>query len=386
MKGYYKGMSIKPFEKPIYISRPLLPDLDLLKQKLKEVWDSQWLTNIGPQHQKFEEKVKSILKVPHLSLFNNGTIALIVACQALRLSGEVITTPFTFPATPHVLSWNNIKPIFCDIDPVTLNIDSNKIESMITPQTTAILAVHVFGKPCDILTIQEIADKYGLKVVYDAAHAFGVEINDVGIGNFGDISMFSFHATKLFHTAEGGALSFKDNNMKIRIEFLKNFGIKNEQEVVMPGINGKMNEIQAVIGLLVADLIDGEKMRRKELLRLYRESLKEVEGIDIINSFDSEESKLKSSYQYLIIRINEKLFGKSRDYIYSEFRKYNIFARKYFYPLCSDYSCYKNLPSSTPVNLPVANSIVKEVLCLPFYGGLSLCDVEKICNILKSFK
>ena len=378
--------NITSFKKPLYVSRPILPDLNKMQKKLREVWDSQWLTNIGIQHASLEKKIKALLRVPHISLFNNGTIALIVACQALRLSGEVITTPFTFPATPHVLSWNNIKPIFCDIDPKTLNIDTAKIESMITPQTTAILAVHVFGTPCDVIGIQEIADKYGLKVVYDAAHSFGLEIDGVGIGNFGDISMFSFHATKLFHTAEGGALSFKDGNLKSRIEFLKNFGIKNQEEVVMPGINGKMNEIQAVLGLLVADLVGSEKKKRAKLLRTYREELKDIEGINIVNYPENGTFKIKPSYQYFVVRINANKFGRSRDYIYNELKKYNVFARKYFYPLCSDYACYRNLPSSSPANLPVAQKVVKEVLCLPFYGGLSVDDVVKICSLLKSFK
>lgn len=381
-----KMSSIKPFQDPIYITRPLLPDLNEVGKKLQEVWDSQWLTNNGPQHQVFEEKIKDVLKVPYLSLFNNGAIALIVACQSLRLSGDVVTTPFTFPATPHVLTWNNIRPIFCDIDPVTMNIDAQKIESMITPQTTAILAVHVFGIPCDVVAIQNIADRYGLKVVYDAAHAFGVEIEGVTIGNYGDISMFSFHATKLFHTAEGGALTFKDKNLKSRIELLKNFGIKNEEEVVMPGINGKMNEIQAAIGLIMLGYVEEERNRRKILLETYRKCLKGVEGISICNDNSDDVSGFKPSYQYLVIRIDEKCFGKSRDYVYEEFKKYNVFTRKYFYPLCSDYTCYRQLPSSLPANLPIAHKVVKEVLCMPFYGGLSVEDVERICTILKSFR
>lgn len=371
----------EPFQQPIFITRPLLPDLHELTKKLQEVWDSQWLTNIGNQHRLLEIRIKNLLKVPNVSLFNNGTIALIVACQSLRLSGDLITTPFTFPATPHVLTWNNIRPVFCDIDPITMNIDADKIESMITPQTTGILAVHVFGTPCDVEKIQEIADRYGLKVIYDAAHAFQCEIDGRGIGNFGDITMFSFHATKLFHTAEGGALVFKDNNLKGRIDLLKNFGIKNEEEVIMPGINGKMNEIQAALGLVVLDSIEEERNKRKKLLDTYRECLKGIDGISIL-----DERSDTNSYQYFVIRINEKLFGKSRDFIHEEFKKYNVFTRKYFYPLCSDYTCYRHLPSSTIDNLPVANKVVKEVLSMPFYGGLSEDDVEKICNILISFK
>lgn len=372
----------QPFEKPIYVTRPLLPDLDKFNQKLQEIWNSQWLTNNGKQHLELEHKLHQILKVPYLSLFNNGTIALIVGCQSLRLSGEVITTPFTFPATPHVLTWNNIKPIFCDIDPVTMNIDSNKIESMITPQTTAILGVHVYGTPCDVVKIQEIADKYGLKVIYDAAHAFGVEINGVGIGNFGDLSMMSFHATKLFHTAEGGALLFKDQNLKARVELLKNFGIKNEEEVVMPGINGKMNEIQAALGLVLLDYIEQERYQRQQLVETYRRCLKNVPGITLL----PEVSGVINSYQYFVIRIEKELFGCDRDYVHRQLKEYNVFTRKYFYPLCSDYSHYKYLPSSISTNLRVANQVAKQVLSLPLYGSLNVDDVEKICEMIIEIK
>ncbi|MRR14395.1 DegT/DnrJ/EryC1/StrS family aminotransferase, partial [archaeon] len=340
----------KPFKQPIYVTRPLLPDLNLVKDKLSEVWESQWLTNNGPQHQQFEQKLLDVLRVPYLSLFNNGTIALIVACQSLRLSGEVITTPFTFPATPHVLSWNNIRPVFCDIDPLTLNIDADRIESMITPQTTGILAVHVFGTPCDVTKIQEVADRYGLRVVYDAAHAFGVEIGGKGIGTYGDISMFSFHATKLFHTTEGGALTYNNENLKQRIDLLKNFGIKNEEEVVMPGINGKMTEIQAAIGLILLDYVEEERKKREAILQTYRECLQDVDGLTFL-PYDM--NGVLNSFQYCVLKIDEKAFGRSRDFVYEEFKKFNVFTRKYFSPLCSSYTCYKHLPSSSPVNLPV---------------------------------
>lgn len=371
---------LKPFENPIYVTRPLLPDLSSVTEKLEEIWKSQWLTNNGPQHGLLEKELTGTLKVPYLSLFNNGTTALFIACQSLRLSGEVITTPFTFPATPHVLTWNNIKPVFCDIDPLTMNIDANRIESLITPQTTGILAVHVFGTPCDTAKIQEVADRYGLHVVYDAAHAFGAEIHGRGIGTFGDISMFSFHATKLFHTAEGGALTFNNRELKSRIDLLKNFGIKNEEEVIMPGINGKMNEIQAALGIIVLGYIEEERQKRKVLSDKYKECLKDVEGITCL---DNEKPGIKNSYQYFVVRIDERLFGQTRDYVYDEFKKYNIFARKYFYPLCSDYTCYRQLPSAADEDLPVATKISHEVLSLPFFGGLSIADVEKICLILR---
>ncbi|SFL45339.1 DegT/DnrJ/EryC1/StrS family aminotransferase [Pelosinus propionicus] len=372
----------KAFEQPIYVTRPLLPNLSEIHVKLEEVWQSQWLTNIGKQHKQLEKRTTEVLKVPYLSLFNNGTIGLITACQSLRLQGEVITTPFTFAATPHVLMWNNIKPIFCDIDPITMNIDADKIESMITPQTTGILPVHVFGTPCDVEKIQEVADRYGLKIVYDAAHAFGVEINGVGIGNFGDISMMSFHATKLFHTVEGGALTYRDKHLKDRIDLLKNFGIKGQEEVVMPGINGKMNEIQAAIGLVVLNYIEEERRKRAILIDTYRRCLMDVEGI----SFLSDIAGVKSNSQYFVMRISEKIFGRSRNYVYDEFMKYNVFTRKYFYPLCSEYTCYRHLPSSSMVNLPVAHKVVQEVLSMPLYGELTVNEVEKICDILKSFQ
>jgi len=373
---------IKPFDNSIYVTRPILVDLKDFYEKLEQIWMSKWLSNNGPQHKIFEIEICKYLKVPYLSLFNNGTIALIVAVQSLRLLGDVITTPFTFPATPHVLSWNNIKPIFCDIDPVTFNIDADKIEQLITPQTTAILAVHVFGTPCNVSKIQEIADRYGLKVIYDAAHAFGLEIDGTGIGNYGDVSMFSFHSTKLFHTIEGGALTFNDPNLKPRIDLLKNFGIKNEEEVVMPGINGKMNEIQAAIGLLNLEILEREREKRQRVLDTYKKNLDGIEGITFLNSIEN----VKNSLQYFVVKIDEAVFGISRNEVYEKFKEYNVFTRKYFYPLCSEYTCYRQLPSSSKENLPVANEVVNQVLCLPFYGDLQTCEVEKICDILRSFK
>ena len=373
---------MEPFKEPIYVTRPLLPDLNKVQNKLQEIWTSQWLTNCGPQHKLLETALTKKLQVPYLSLFNNGTTALMIACQALRLSGEVITTPFTFAATPHVLTWNNIRPIFCDIDPETMNIDADKIEQMITPQTTGILAVHVFGTPCDVRKIQEIADYYGLKVVYDAAHAFGVEVNGQGIGNFGDISAMSFHATKLYHTVEGGALMHRNPHLKQRIDFLKNFGIKNEEEVVMPGINGKMNELQAAMGLINLEYVDEERENRHRLIEVYREELCDIQGIKL--PVISEHVKMNS--QYFVIRIDEAVFGRSRDYVYDHFKEYNVFTRKYFHPLCSEYTCYRQLPSSNPRNLPVAVQAGKEVLSLPLYGGLQEDDVRKICGILKQLE
>jgi dTDP-4-amino-4,6-dideoxygalactose transaminase len=373
-------MNLTPFDKPIYISRPLLPNLDEFTERLKEIWDSKWLANSGPQHVAFEKELSDKLKVPFTSLFNNGTIALIIACQSLRLSGEVITTPFTFPATVHTLIWNNIRPVFCDIDPITMNIDVSKLESLITPQTTAILGVHLFGQPCNVSQIQGIADRYGLKVLYDAAHVFGVELCGQGIGNFGDVSMISFHATKIFHTAEGGALMMKDKVLKERVDYLKNFGIKNEEEVVMPGINGKMSELHAALGLVNLKYVDEEVQKRKRLYEVYVQGLMGLEGID----FNVPEANVKSNYQYFVIRIDPVSFGKTRDEVHELFEQFNVFTRKYFYPLCSNYPCYRSLPSASPSLLPVANKVANQVLCLPLYGGLDTEDVTKICRILKA--
>lgn len=373
---------MKPFSSPIYVTRPLLPDLTKVQEKLQEIWDNKWLTNCGPQHKLLEEALTKKLKVPYLSLFNNGTTSLLLACQSLRLSGDVITTPFTFAATSHVLAWNNISPVFCDIDPLTMNIDADKIERMITPKTTAILGVHVFGTPCDVEKIQQVADYYGLNVIYDAAHAFGVEIDGKGIGNFGDVSAMSFHATKLYHTIEGGALMHNNPHLKERIDLLKNFGIKNEEEVVMPGINGKMNELQAAIGLINLECVEEERAKRRRLIEVYREELADVPGIKL----PIVPAHVKTNSQYFVLRINEQEFGYSRDFVYEAFKKYNVYTRKYFHPLCSEYTCYRQLSSSNPKNLPVAIQIGKEVLSMPLYGELQEDDVRKICGILKAMQ
>jgi len=374
------NMDLEPFNKPIFITRPIIPDLDKYRDRLESVWAKKWFTNNGQQHQLLEKRLKKYLDVPQISLFNNGTIALITACRSLRLSGEVITTPFTFAATPHILTWNNIKPIFCDIEKNTFNLDVEKIESSITAETTGILPVHVFGIPCNVEKIQKIADDYGLKVIYDAAHAFGTEWNNNGIGNFGDITMFSFHATKQFHTAEGGALTFRDSNLKKRIDLLKNFGIKNEDEVIMPGINGKMNELQAALGLEVIEYLDTEQMKRKQCFNHYVKKLKHLNGIIL----PKMSKNVHFNYQYFVIRVEKEKFGLSRDEVYERLKRFNIFTRKYFYPLCSSYACYKHLPSSSENNLAVATKVVDEVLCLPLYGDLSINDIEKICSIIGS--
>jgi dTDP-4-amino-4,6-dideoxygalactose transaminase len=380
MDEYTRSWKMRPFEKPVYLTRPILPDLDLVRAKLEEIWEAQWLTNNGAQHRALEKALCNVLKTPYLSLFNNGTIALIVAMQSLNLKGEVITTPFTFPATPHVLSWNGIKPVFCDIEEDSMNIDPEKIEELITPETSAILGVHVFGTPCNVRRIQEIADRHSLKVVYDAAHAFNTEIDGAGIGSFGDISMFSFHATKLFHTLEGGALVFKDAELKKKIDLLKNFGIKNEEEVILPGINGKMNEVQAAIGLINLQYIEAERGNRFRVTGNYMEYLKGIAGI----SHYVLPENVNNSCQYFVVRINAEEYGLSRDEVYMKFREYNVLTRKYFYPLCSDYDCYRQLPSADPLKLPAAQKVVGEVLCLPLYGALETEKVEKICGLLRN--
>jgi dTDP-4-amino-4,6-dideoxygalactose transaminase len=365
---------------PIYVTRPILPDLAVFASRLKEVWDSKWLSNVGDQHRALERSIAQALKVPYLSLFNNGTIALIVAVQSLRLQGEVITTPFTFPATTHVLAWNGITPVFCDIDPDTLTLDPSKIEDLITTKTSGILGVHVYGTPCAVGPIKSIADRNGLRVIYDAAHAFETEIDGKGIGTFGDISMFSFHPTKLFHTAEGGCLAFLDANLKPRIDLLKNFGIKNECEVIMPGINGKMNEIQALLGQLVLEMVGEERQRRQAIRQIYCSGLGGVPGLRIV----TPPSNVTDSLQYFVVRIREEEFGANRDDVCARLQDQNIFARKYFFPLTSHYPCYRHLPTAREEFLPNAARVAREVLCLPFYGELRLDIAERICEIIRA--
>lgn len=365
-------------KEPIMVTRPLLPEIENYKDSLESIWESKWLSNNGEKSQRLESELSDYLGVKNVSLFNNGTIALLTAIQSLRLQGEVITTPFSFPATTHVLAWNGIEPVFCDICPETLTIDPEKIEQHITAKTSAILGVHVFGVPCYVKEIQEIADRHGLRVVYDGAHAFGTQIAGRPIGNFGDVTMFSFHPTKLFHTGEGGALTFKDDNLKDRINLLKNFGIKNQEEVILPGINGKMNELSAAMGLEVLPLVDAERERRAKIRKLYCDRLEGVPGISAVKMPEH----VANSEQYFVIRISESEYGSTRDHVFELLRERNIFPRKYFYPLISKYPCYSALPSARQDNLPVATQVEKEVLCLPFYGELPLEVAENICDVI----
>ena len=371
-------MSFLPFDEPIYVTRPLLPELSEVVARLEQVWASQWLTNAGAQHEQLEEALRRYLQVPQLSLFNNGTVALLTAVRALGLTGSVVTTPFTFPATPHSLVWSGLEPIFCDIDPLRLTIDPAKIEAAIRPDTAAILAVHVYGVPCDVHAIETVARRRGLKVIYDGAHVFGTTIDGTGIGAFGDTTMFSFHATKLFHTAEGGALSSATPELKRAFDHLKNFGILNQEEVDVPGINGKMNELQAALGLAVLEHVAAERDKRRAIVDRYRARLSGVAGLTLLPQLPG----VSDSYQYFVLRIDAAAFGLARDAVQDRLKAYNVLTRKYFFPLCSEYPCYRELPSSAPANLPVAHRAVREVLCLPLYGTLPLDAVDRICDFL----
>lgn len=364
----------------ILVTQPSLPPFEEFVLSLKEIWGNKWLTNNGPFHEKFEKTLAEYLGVKYISLFSNGTLGLLTALQTLRISGEVITTPFSFVATTHSLWWNGIKPIFVDIESDFFNLDPSKIESAITPNTTAIMPVHVYGNPCMVEQIQQIADKYGLKIIYDAAHAFGVNINGNSILNYGDLSVLSFHATKVFNTIEGGAIICHDEKTKKRIDYLKNFGIADEVTVVAPGINAKMNEIQAAYGLLQLKYVDEHINKRKLITETYREGLKLISGIQFQNDIEN----IKHGYSYFPILVDTILFGMSRDQLFEKLKDFNIYGRRYFYPLISEFSTYRGLSSANPINLSVATRVSSQVLCLPIYSELSLTTVSEICYIIKS--
>lgn len=357
----------------ITVTSPLLPNLDEFQKLLKQIWESKWITNNGSFHQQLEEALCKYLGVPYISLFTNGTLPLITALQALHITGEVITTPYSFVATTHALWWNGIKPVFVDIDPKTGNIDPNKIEAAITPRTTAIMPVHVYGKPCATDSIQEIADKYGLKVIYDAAHAFGVKVNDQSIINAGDMATLSFHATKVFNTVEGGALVMHDEKTKKRIDYLKNFGFAGETEVVAPGINSKMDEIRSAYGLLNLRQVDAAIAARRQVAQTYRTALQHVEGI----SFWNDMPGVRHNYSYFPIFVNSEKYGLTRDELYFKMKSQGIWGRRYFYPLISEFSTYRGLPSSTPSNLPEATRMASSVICLPMHHNLSEEDIQR---------
>lgn len=365
-------------EKPIFVTQPFLPPLEEYLPYLEKIWESKWLTNGGPFHQELEEKLAQYLGVEHLALFANGTLALVTALQALRITGEVITTPFSFVATAHSLLWNGIKPVFVDIDPETFNLDPERIEAAITPHTTAIMPVHVYGKPCNVEKIQKIADIYGLKIIYDAAHAFGVHYKGESLLMHGDLSTLSFHATKVFNTFEGGAIICPDTKMKARIDDLKNFGFHDEVTVVAPGINAKMNELQAAFGLLQLKYIDKVIARRQEIDTQYREQLSSVQGIFC----PPLPADTKYNYAYFPILI-EKEYPLLRDELYEKLRQNNIYARRYFYPLISEFPMYRGLPSAAESNLPAAWNVANQVLCLPIYPALEDENITRIISIIK---
>jgi dTDP-4-amino-4,6-dideoxygalactose transaminase len=364
--------------KTIFVTQPNLPPLEEFLPYLREIWATKILTNSGPFHQQLEKELCSFLGVNYISLFANATLALVTALQALRITGEVITTPYSFVATSHSLLWNGIKPIFVDIDPITLNIDPSKIESAITPQTTAIMPVHCYGQSCDVNAIQKIADNYNLKVIYDAAHAFAVRNQSGSILNHGDLSILSFHATKVFNTFEGGAIICKDAKTKQRIDQLKNFGFVDEVTVEAPGINGKMSEINAAMGLLQLKSVNEAISRRKIIDENYRTQLKNVKGLICLNELDHE--NLNFSYFPILIQ-NE--YPIDRDSLYHALKNENINARRYFYPLISEFPMYRNLQSANAQNLPVATRSSKQVLCLPIYPSLTDDDQLRIIKVIK---
>ena len=362
----------------VRVTSPLLPAFDDFTELLRDIWDRKWITNNGEYHQRLEKALADYLKVPYVSLFTNGTLPLITALQALRISGEVITTPYSFVATTHSLWWNGIKPVFVDIEWATGCIDPAKIEAAITSKTTAIMPVHVYGKPCNIKAIQDIADKYGLKVIYDAAHAFGVEVDGESIMNAGDMSTLSFHATKVYNTVEGGAMVMRDAKTKQRVDYLKNFGFAGETEVVGPGINSKMDEIRSAFGLLNLQQVDKSIEARHKVAIRYREALKDIEGIEYWNDLPG----VKHNYSYFPIFVDERKYGMTRDELYFKMREQGILGRRYFYPLISQFSTYRGLDSARPDNLPVATKMANEVICLPMHHELSDEDLDRVITCI----
>lgn len=368
---------IKRFENPINVARPALPSLEEFQEGLKGIWERAWLTNNGPLVEQFRVNLMEFCRTDHLSLFTNGTLALQIALQGMGITGDVITTPYTFVATTHALFWNKIRPVFVDIEPQYYSLDPVKVEAAITPWTSAILAVHVYGQPCQLMELERIARKHGLKLLYDAAHAFGVEVGGIPIGHFGDLSMFSFHATKVFHSIEGGMLTFRDPGLRRLFDYLKNFGFENETEVVMPGTNAKMNEFQALMGLLLLRRMDEMRKQRQAIDERYRQRLALVPGVRLVSP---PASTVRYNYAYLPVEIAEREFGLARDELYLKLREYNVFARRYFYPLVPDFACYRSLFAAG--DLPVARLAAARIITLPIYSDLSLDDVDRICDII----
>ncbi len=361
---------------PIFVTQPYLPPLDEFLPYLEKIWDNKILTNNGPFHRELEEALGNYLGVKHLSLFTNATLGLITALQALRITGEVITTPYSFVATAHSLMWNNIRPVFVDVDPQTCNLDPKKIEAMITPRTTAIMPVHCYGRPCDVEAIQEIADTYGLKVIYDAAHAFGVRHQGQSVLNYGDLSILSFHATKVFNTFEGGAIICQDERTKQRIDYLKNFGFANETTVIATGINGKMSEFNAALGLLQLKHIDRAIAMRREIDGYYREQLRLIPGL---TPLIPQDDNFNQSYFPILVSDDYPL---TRDELYAHLKNHQINGRRYFYPLISDFPMYRQFPSAQSELLPSARFLSDRVICLPLYPALSQEDTQRIAQVL----
>ena len=362
----------------ITVTSPLLPDLEEFNGLLREIWDSKWITNNGSFHKRLEAALCEYLKVPYISLFTNGTLPLLTALQALHITGEVITTPYSFVATTHSIWWNNCKPVFVDIDMSTGNIDPDKIEAAITPQTSAIMPVHVYGQPCDTKRIKEIADKYGLKVIYDAAHAFGVDVNGESILNAGDLSTLSFHATKVYNTIEGGAMVMHDEETKKQIDFLKNFGFAGETNVVGPGINSKMDEMRSAYGLLNLRQVDAAIEARHQVAIRYRDALRAVHGITFFDDIPG----VLHDYAYFPIFVDAEKYGMTRDDLYFKMKENGILGRRYFYPLISSFSTYSGLSSAAPENLPQAHKMANSVICLPMHHNLSAPDIDRILALI----
>ena len=364
--------------KQITVTSPLLPDLDEFNAMLKDIWNSKWITNNGQFHKQLEKDLAEYLEVPYVSLFTNGTLPLLTALQALRITGEVITTPYSFVATTHCIWWSGCKPVFVDIDSTTGNIDPDKIEAAITPKTTAIMPVHVYGKPCDTNRIQEIADKYGLRVIYDAAHAFGVKVNGESILNAGDMSTLSFHATKVYNTLEGGAMVMHDEATKKRIDYLKNFGFAGETEVIAPGINSKVDEVRAAYGILNLRQVDAAIEARHQVAIKYREALIDIDGITFMNDMEG----VRHNYSYFPIFIDADKYGMTRDELYFKMKDANVLGRRYFYPLISEFSTYRGLPSATKENLSNAHKMADSVICLPMHHELSENNIERVLELI----
>jgi len=372
---------IQPFKKPIYVTRPFLPPLEEFCRGLEEIWDNRWLTNNGPVLQRFTQELCTFFETDNLCLFNNGTLALQIALQGMGIAGEVITTPFTFVATTHALFWNKIRPVFVDIEPEYYTIDPERVEAAITPWTTAILAVHVYGHPCKLDALADIARRHNLKLIFDAAHAFGVRVGYRSVADFGDLSMFSFHATKSYHSLEGGMLIFRETGLKALFDYLKNFGFKDEFEVVMPGTNAKMNEMQALMGIQVLRYLEEIIAKRARIDEMYRHLLEEVPGIHFVPALPST---VKQNHAYLPIEVDEVEFGMSCEALYEKLKEWNIRSRRYFYPLVCDYACYRNVSVKDPLN--VARRVAGRILTLPIYDSLETSDVEAICEIIMSLR